>query len=471
MSDDLDDILRRAMKTLEDGVPPGYFDDFANRTLARLEDGSMQNEPNDVIKASSSSDSIPAAPAPAVAAPAVSAAPAAKAPATPPKEREEDSGLHDIRSLASSQRMRISSRRSTQAPVMKDEDLLAATSGSWKAVALPEPAKMIALPELTELPAASEVKEAEQAAAAAAAKPKKEKRASKQATAVAAPVEAAASRQAAAAVEQPGVTPITAAKPKAAAPAAAGKSGGRRNAMIAAAGLAVAAAAGAVFVVQSQSKSEEPAATATAERSKEGLALPELRQVTPPAPTVVPIPEPAAAGSAAAVEPPAAAPKADKSDDDKGKAAPPEKPSKSVGKYVPEIVEDPKPAEKPKDDAPKKAPAPGDPDFDKLLKEAGYQEQKQDAPKLEKKSLSGDDIKKGMNAVAGNVTACYAGTQGTASVKLTVAPSGQVQKVTVTGVFAGTPVGACVEAAVQGASFPPWDGGPQSVNFSYLLAE
>jgi hypothetical protein len=76
-----------------------------------------------------------------------------------------------------------------------------------------------------------------------------------------------------------------------------------------------------------------------------------------------------------------------------------------------------------------------------------------------------------MNAVSGAVTACYAGTQGTAAVKLTVLPSGQVQKVTVTGVFAGTPVGACVEAAVQTVSFPPWDGGPQSVNFSYLLAE
>jgi hypothetical protein len=43
--------------------------------------------------------------------------------------------------------------------------------------------------------------------------------------------------------------------------------------------------------------------------------------------------------------------------------------------------------------------------------------------------------------------------------------------VTVSGAFAGTPVGACVEGAVQLATFPPWDGGPQSVNYSYLLAE
>ena len=33
------------------------------------------------------------------------------------------------------------------------------------------------------------------------------------------------------------------------------------------------------------------------------------------------------------------------------------------------------------------------------------------------------------------------------------------------------PTGACVEGAIQSVSFPPWDGGPQSVNFSYLLAE
>jgi hypothetical protein len=38
-------------------------------------------------------------------------------------------------------------------------------------------------------------------------------------------------------------------------------------------------------------------------------------------------------------------------------------------------------------------------------------------------------------------------------------------------VFAGTPVAACVEAAVKSASFPPWDGGPQSFGYSYLLSE
>jgi hypothetical protein len=56
-------------------------------------------------------------------------------------------------------------------------------------------------------------------------------------------------------------------------------------------------------------------------------------------------------------------------------------------------------------------------------------------------------------------------------VKLTVAPSGQVSKASVGGAFAGTPEGACVEAAVKSASFPPWDGGPQSFTYSYMLAD
>lgn len=113
----------------------------------------------------------------------------------------------------------------------------------------------------------------------------------------------------------------------------------------------------------------------------------------------------------------------------------------------------------------------GEPSFDDLLKEAGVNEKKPAAPKLERKSLSGGDIKQGMGSVAGKAAACYAGTQGTASVKLTVAPSGQVTKVTVSGPFAGTPVASCVEAAVRSASFPAWDGGPQSINYSYLLSE
>ena len=37
MADDLDELMRRAMKTLDAGVPTGYFEDLPGRALARLE--------------------------------------------------------------------------------------------------------------------------------------------------------------------------------------------------------------------------------------------------------------------------------------------------------------------------------------------------------------------------------------------------------------------------------------------------
>jgi hypothetical protein len=92
-------------------------------------------------------------------------------------------------------------------------------------------------------------------------------------------------------------------------------------------------------------------------------------------------------------------------------------------------------------------------------------------PKPTRTSLSTDDIKRGMTAVAGKAKACFNGTQGLAALRLTVAPSGRVVKAAVTGMFAGSPTGACVERAAGAARFPPWDGGPQSFNYSYLLSD
>ena len=92
-------------------------------------------------------------------------------------------------------------------------------------------------------------------------------------------------------------------------------------------------------------------------------------------------------------------------------------------------------------------------------------------PKLAKKSLTGDDFKKGMGAIADRAQGCYKGTQGMAMVRLTVSPSGKVTKASVSGAFAGKPEGACVQAAVKSATFPPWDGGPQSFSYSYMLAD
>jgi hypothetical protein len=66
----------------------------------------------------------------------------------------------------------------------------------------------------------------------------------------------------------------------------------------------------------------------------------------------------------------------------------------------------------------------------------------------------------GFNAVRPKVGACYNQFKvpGTAMVNVTIGKSGKVSKAEVTGKFAGTPTGQCVEAAVKTASFPPSDG-------------
>jgi len=75
----------------------------------------------------------------------------------------------------------------------------------------------------------------------------------------------------------------------------------------------------------------------------------------------------------------------------------------------------------------------------------------------------------GFNAVRPKVSACYTkyGVPGTAMVNVVIAKSGRVSKADVTGRFAGTPTGACVEAAVKTAPFPPSDG--FSTPFPYQL--
>jgi hypothetical protein len=132
---------------------------------------------------------------------------------------------------------------------------------------------------------------------------------------------------------------------------------------------------------------------------------------------------------------------------------------------------DTKPESKTKDSGSKKD---ADPSLDDLLKESGDDQQTKKGPAkptLENKALSAEDFKHGMSAVATKAQACYKGTQGVAQLKLTVAPNGQVSKVSVNGAFAGKPEADCLTKAVKGATFPPWDGGPQTIGYSYLLSE
>ena len=74
--------------------------------------------------------------------------------------------------------------------------------------------------------------------------------------------------------------------------------------------------------------------------------------------------------------------------------------------------------------------------------------------------LSRAAILKGLDAVEPLVHACYRRfhVPGTAMVNVAIANSGRVSSAQVSGKFAGTPTGACVEAAVKTARFPPSDG-------------
>ena len=75
-------------------------------------------------------------------------------------------------------------------------------------------------------------------------------------------------------------------------------------------------------------------------------------------------------------------------------------------------------------------------------------------------SMSRAGLIVGFNAVRPRVLACYETFQvpGTAMVNTVIARSGRVRSATVTGKFAGTPTGACVEKAVRTARFPQSDG-------------
>ncbi len=458
MTDDLDDLLRRSMKTLDDQVPSGYFDGLPNRTLARLEDSSIIMQ---TTQTSSERD-------------------ASGATGVPP--RDDDSGLHDIRNLASSARMRLTSRRvSTMPPV--DEDILASSSAGWKAVALPEPAKMVSLPELADLPSKAEVKAKE-------SRTSRRSRPALEAAAAAAPIAAVAAPVVAAATTAPlhlDPTPAVAPKtPMIGARIAAKAPGKNRNAMLGVIGFGLAAAAGATFFIATRgSKTADnaaaPATGTVATSAPEAAAPPPVapaRAVTAPVIAADDTKEATAAGVVAEpivepiVEP---APKAEgKADRVTTKSKAITKPTAPKGEKAADVVVPADPGKKP--------PGPtagagggtkpdGEPDFGALLKEAGVADKQEKKVALEKKSLTGVDFKAGMGGVAGKAQGCYSGTQGTASVKLTIAPSGKVSKVSVSGVFAGTPVAACIESAVRNATFPAWDGNPQSFGYSYLLSE
>jgi len=460
MADDLDDRLRAAMKTLDAEAPSGYFEALPDQLLAKLSTGEEVNMQQTGIpdrEASSSTTS-----------------------SAPPVQAEENSGLHDIRNLAQSTKQRISSKRITgQNTPVKDDDVLASSSASWKTLALPQPANMVSLPAIDELPSKKELAKAQKDAA----------RAAKQEAKAVTPADVADASSS-------GNLEFTPAFSAFNAPAAKKSHKGRNLALVS---MGLAAAAGVTLFVMSQNKDHaqptvaQPAAapaaasnTIAADKVKqldEATAKLEAQHQAQLAAEAAPVGG-AAAGSAATgagdqiAAAPVEAPAAKAVAVAPTKASPKKPAASKSGKAKLDTTEKPAPVEQKADTSKTKGAGGGaaaegekDKDFDALLKEAGVQDKKAVKPKLDKKELSGDDFKKGMAAITAKAQACYKGTQGSANVKLVIAPSGSVSKVTVTGAFAGKPEADCVSAAVKSASFPAWDGPPQSFGYPILLSE
>ncbi len=125
-------------------------------------------------------------------------------------------------------------------------------------------------------------------------------------------------------------------------------------------------------------------------------------------------------------------------------------------------------ADKPSGPVPGEPPKPKPGSLEALLNDASPQKPK---PKVQEDKGGGGSgegagplpknaLVAGLNSVRPKVSACYNQFKvpGTAMVNITIGKNGKVSKADVTGKFAGTPTGTCVEAAVKTAVFPPSDG-------------
>jgi hypothetical protein len=106
----------------------------------------------------------------------------------------------------------------------------------------------------------------------------------------------------------------------------------------------------------------------------------------------------------------------------------------------------------------------GSKSLDDLLGEVGSKrsggEEPKPVPQVKLITLTQSDIVNAMKGVQPKVQACanQFKVPGTAMANISVASGGRVSNATVTGKFAGTPTGSCVEVAAKAAKFPPCQG-------------
>jgi hypothetical protein len=103
----------------------------------------------------------------------------------------------------------------------------------------------------------------------------------------------------------------------------------------------------------------------------------------------------------------------------------------------------------------------GSKSLDDLLGEVGSKrsggEEPKPVPQVKLITLTQSDIVNAMKGVQPKVQACanQFKVPGTAMATVSVASGGRVSTTSVTGKFAGTPTGSCVETAAKSAKFPP----------------
>lgn len=429
-------------------MPDDYFDTLGGRIEARLDSADLEGEamgPNMTTDGGKKNDMPPPG-------------------GQPGAKREENTGLHDIKAMATSTRKRISRRMSTESD--HEESLLAsASSASLAAVVLPEPGK-------DKEHFADEGSAAPRAAAASTA------------------------GLAAAESERTGM-PLW---------------------IYGVAGAAVAAAAIIFFVVRSGHENKTEVAQSEAATGS-AATTPQPEETPAPAPTASSIPQPAADQAAEKdVAPPAEDPNGSETGTDKGSSAdtdvtatnaatPPAAPptpakqdkaahrssrsrhsssrstasSSSSSKRASSRAPAAKSSSHTSKSKPKKS-SDGKRSLDDLLDEASGgavansdvapTDKPAEAKKPTKTELSRSDITGGMRKINARVSACYSKYQeaGTVMVKVTISPDGHVASASATGKFKNTETGLCVAQAVEKAKFPAWDGKPQHINYPFLLS-
>lgn len=483
-TDPVDTEVLEAFSALAKRIPDGYFDDFSSRVLARLEGTDMEGRreiargsghvrPDEAALTAAAGGRPPGRNEP----PAREVVDDEPDTAPVPKQSNENTGLHDIQSLASSTKRRISQRISAETEA-QDSMLLSASSGAMKTVALPDPGKESS-PDV-------ERERIEALRKSGQMKISKSKSLSAETPVVGAPTTLAASAA-------PVALPARDMSSGAAATFGSSIVEKERSSapwwILGGVATLAAAAAVAVFVFDVGRKSDDAAPETAAAGETDGQmvasAAPAPAPEVTPAPTVAPIPDPAASPAEGAAEP------ADEAgakvaggavvqplEEDTAKEAQPDaedKPARSSEKPDAKGSKDTatiKPAEKPK-----KAVKVTGTDLEDVLNqvtggvEAPKAEDEKKAAVPTKKSLDRRDVDAAMGPVRGAVIKCSALEQfeGSVSIKFTVAPSGVITAASATNKKG--PTGDCVAKAVKKAKFPPFDGTPTSFTYPFLLAE